>query len=80
MTLDQDFIKRIEPAIMRTWAVIAHDLADTSDMEDNMMMSLEHLYMYGEDKEVMPLIREARKEHGWDTVDKFLNDHIKLCL
>lgn len=81
MILDQQFIKQIEPALHRTWAAIAYDLADTSDTSDNLVMTLEHLYMYGEDKgEAEKLIRAARKEHGYDKVQQFLNDQIKLCL
>lgn len=86
MTLDQEFIKKVKPAIQRTWETIGSDLeaccADSDEPLDNegaieSCIDAGRLGMYG-CKDAQATVRVAIVEHTYSKVLAFLVKNIHL--
>lgn len=88
MKLDQEFIKKVKPAIINTWQQIGSDLeaccaeegeALNNDEAIECCIDADRLKMYGGDGDVtINIIREAVKEHNYGKVLTFLVRNINL--
>ena len=81
--LNQAFIQRVKPVILKVWNAIAADLCDDSDELDNDLaiescIDANRLFINGEDQEADFLLREQCRMHGYTKVLKFLSRNISL--
>ena len=88
MKLDQDFIKKVKPAILNTWQQVGSDFEAACAEEGEALyneeaieccINADRLEMYGGDGDVASnIIREAIKEHNYGEVISFLVRNINL--
>jgi hypothetical protein len=87
MKLDKDFIKAVSGPIWTTWNYVSPDAGDCDNEEalelcldaDRMTMLAQSKRELEEHKAADALIDAAIKEHGYDAVMAFLDEHIKLA-
>jgi hypothetical protein len=82
-TLNQEFIGKVKPAILRVWNSVAADLCDDDDEMSNQLaieycIDADRLWLCGEDKDANDLVREQCKIHGHTRVLKFLSRNISI--
>lgn len=82
MQLDQEFLKKVKPAIVQVWNYIQADIEESCTNAEAMELCLDanriSTFVTG-GKEIDALIEQASKEHGYAKVDKFLCKHIQLA-
>jgi hypothetical protein len=93
MQLDQEFLNTVTDALVSTWGqvhrehVLGYDAAeiDAMDAEEKADMNgaaIEYSFESGvfehEFEDVRKLIDEAYDEHGFEVVDKFINENVHL--
>jgi hypothetical protein len=80
MQLDQDFVQAVRPAIRKVWNWIQGDIAECSNMAAvEVCLDCNNIVDIGNDRTAETLIDTAIKEHGLDTVYKFLSANIQLA-
>lgn len=80
MKLDQDFIKKVSPAIFAVWGAIAPDVqVDGNEEAIELCLDADRLPMFVDGgAEIDALISAAEDEHGYDVVSDFLAANIIL--